>query len=157
YTIDAFERTELIDEIIIVSQPNYTELTWDYVKKNQWNKVTKIFNGGKERFDSTYSALQGLEGEDDNCNILFHDAVRPLIDETIISNCIESLKIFEAVDVVIPSADTLVEVYDDGCISNIPNRALMRRGQTPQAFKLGTIKLAYQRAIAEKRFSFTCD
>ncbi|WP_262251327.1 2-C-methyl-D-erythritol 4-phosphate cytidylyltransferase, partial [Escherichia coli] len=75
--------------------------------------------------------LQGLEGEDDNCNILFHDAVRPLIDETIISNCIESLKIFEAVDVVIPSADTLVEVYDDGCISNIPNRALMRRGQTP--------------------------
>ncbi|MBL4078655.1 bifunctional cytidylyltransferase/SDR family oxidoreductase [Escherichia coli] len=157
YTIDAFERTELIDEIIIVSQPNYTELTWDYVKKNQWNKVTKIFNGGKERFDSTYSALQGLEGEDDNCNILFHDAVRPLIDETIISNCIESLKIFEAVDVVIPSADTLVELYDDGCISNIPNRALMRRGQTPQAFKLGTIKLAYQRAIAEKRFSFTCD
>lgn len=47
YTIDAFERTELIDEIIIVSQPNYTELTWDYVKKNQWNKVTKIFNGGR--------------------------------------------------------------------------------------------------------------
>ncbi|HFL9106994.1 TPA: 2-C-methyl-D-erythritol 4-phosphate cytidylyltransferase, partial [Escherichia coli] len=56
-------------------------------KKNQWEKVTKVFNGGKERFDSTYSALQGLEGEDNNSNILLHDAVRPLINESIINNC----------------------------------------------------------------------
>ncbi|ENQ7766001.1 SDR family NAD(P)-dependent oxidoreductase, partial [Escherichia coli] len=126
-------------------------------KKNQWKKVTKVFNGGKERFDSTYSALQGLEGEDNNSNILLHDAVRPLINESIINNCIDALRNFEAVDVVIPSADTLVEVYDDGCISNIPNRAVMRRGQTPQAFKLGTLKQAYQRAINAQRFSFTCD
>lgn len=126
-------------------------------KKNQWEKVTKVFNGGKERFDSTYSALQGLEGEDNNSNILLHDAVRPLINESIINNCIDALRNFEAVDVVIPSADTLVEVYDDGCISNIPNRAIMRRGQTPQAFKLGTLKQAYQRAINAQRFSFTCD
>ncbi|HFM0960704.1 TPA: SDR family NAD(P)-dependent oxidoreductase, partial [Escherichia coli] len=117
----------------------------------------KVFNGGKERFDSTYSALQGLEGEDNNSNILLHDAVRPLINESIINNCIDALRNFEAVDVVIPSADTLVEVYDDGCISNIPNRAIMRRGQTPQAFKLGTLKQAYQRAINAQRFSFTCD
>ncbi|MGA3783441.1 SDR family NAD(P)-dependent oxidoreductase [Escherichia coli] len=129
----------------------------NFVKKNQWEKVTKVFNGGKERFDSTYSALQGLEGEDNNSNILLHDAVRPLINESIINNCIDALRNFEAVDVVIPSADTLVEVYDDGCISNIPNRAIMRRGQTPQAFKLGTLKQAYQRAINAQRFSFTCD
>ncbi|HCD5749943.1 TPA: SDR family NAD(P)-dependent oxidoreductase, partial [Escherichia coli] len=132
-------------------------LIWKFVKKNQWEKVTKVFNGGKERFDSTYSALQGLEGEDNNSNILLHDAVRPLINESIINNCIDALRNFEAVDVVIPSADTLVEVYDDGCISNIPNRAIMRRGQTPQAFKLGTLKQAYQRAINAQRFSFTCD
>ncbi|EKO4425846.1 SDR family NAD(P)-dependent oxidoreductase, partial [Escherichia coli] len=133
------------------------DLIWKFVKKNQWKKVTKVFNGGKERFDSTYSALQGLEGEDNNSNILLHDAVRPLINESIINNCIDALRNFEAVDVVIPSADTLVEVYDDGCISNIPNRAVMRRGQTPQAFKLGTLKQAYQRAINAQRFSFTCD
>ena len=133
------------------------DLIWKFVKKNQWEKVTKVFNGGKERFDSTYSALQGLEGEDNNSNILLHDAVRPLINESIINNCIDALRNFEAVDVVIPSADTLVEVYDDGCISNIPNRAIMRRGQTPQAFKLGTLKQAYQRAINAQRFSFTCD
>lgn len=157
YTVEAFEKSLNIDEIIIVSHPSYVDLIWKFVKKNQWKKVTKVFNGGKERFDSTYSALQGLEGEDNNSNILLHDAVRPLINESIINNCIDALRNFEAVDVVIPSSDTLVEVYDDGCISNIPNRAVMRRGQTPQAFKLGTLKQAYQRAINAQRFSFTCD
>ncbi|HAX7922871.1 TPA: bifunctional cytidylyltransferase/SDR family oxidoreductase [Escherichia coli] len=157
YTVEAFEKSLNIDEIIIVSHPSYVDLIWKFVKKNQWEKVTKVFNGGKERFDSTYSALQGLEGEDNNSNILLHDAVRPLINESIINNCIDALRNFEAVDVVIPSADTLVEVYDDGCISNIPNRDIMRRGQTPQAFKLGTLKQAYQRAINAQRFSFTCD
>ncbi|MBB2295122.1 MULTISPECIES: SDR family NAD(P)-dependent oxidoreductase [unclassified Escherichia] len=157
YTIDAFERAEAIDEIIIVSQPHYIDMMWDYVKKNQWSKVKKIFNAGTERFDSTYSAIEGLDSESDNCNILFHDAVRPLVSESIINNCIESLNIFDAVDVVIPSSDTLVEVYDDGCISNIPNRSRMRRGQTPQGFKLGIIKQAYKKAIIEKIGNFTCD
>lgn len=157
YTVDAFENSEEIDEVMIVSQPNHIELTWEIIKKNKWKKVSKVFTGGKERFDSTYSALQGLEGFDNDSNILFHDAVRPLVDDNIIHNCIEALRHYEAVDVVIPSADTLVEVYDDGCIANIPNRSTMRRGQTPQAFKLGVIKLAYEKAIATQRFTFTCD
>lgn len=157
YTIDAFDKADNIDEIIIVSQPAHISLTWDIIKKNKWKKVSKVFTGGKERFDSTFSAIQGLEGYENDCNILFHDAVRPLISEAIINDCIEALHKFDAVDVVIPSADTLVEVYDDECIANIPNRSFMRRGQTPQAFKLATIKLAYQKAISEKRFTFTCD
>lgn len=66
-----------------------------------------------------------MEGEDDNCNIFFYDVVRLLIDEIIISNCIEFLKIFEVVDVVILLVDILVEVYDDGCIFNILNCVLM--------------------------------
>lgn len=157
YTIDAFDSANEVDEIVVVSQPNHIELTWELIKKNKWAKVTKVFTGGKERFDSTYSALQGLEGADNNFNVIFHDAVRPLITEDIIHNCIEALKHYDAVDVVIPSADTLVEVYDDGCIANIPNRSTMRRGQTPQAFKLGVIKLAYEKAISAQRFTFTCD
>ncbi|RJT46762.1 bifunctional cytidylyltransferase/SDR family oxidoreductase [Rahnella woolbedingensis] len=157
YAIDAFEKASRIDEIVIVSQPNHINLTWEIIKKNNWKKVTKVFTGGSERFDSTNSALKGLEGYENDCNILLHDAVRPLVNEIIINDCLDALNKFDAVDVVIPSADTLVEVYDDECIANIPNRSVMRRGQTPQAFKLGTIKLAYQKAITEKRFTFTCD
>ncbi|KRV70306.1 pyrophosphorylase [Aeromonas veronii] len=157
YTIDAFNNASEIDEVVIVSQPDYIDLTWSLIKKNKWGKVTKVFVGGNERFNSTYSALQGLEYVDNNANVLFHDAVRPLITEEIIHDCIHALQYYDAVDVVIPSADTLVEVYDDGCIANIPNRSVMRRGQTPQAFKLGVIKLAYEKAIVAQKFTFTCD
>ncbi|RZK48068.1 MAG: SDR family NAD(P)-dependent oxidoreductase [Pedobacter sp.] len=157
YTIDVFEQSSSIDEILIVSQTHHIERTWEIIKKNQWTKVAKVITGGKERFDSTYSALQALKDYDAGCKILFHDAVRPLVNQNIISSCIEALDQFDAVDVVIPSADTLVEVYDDGCIANIPNRTMMRRGQTPQAFKLETIQLAYQKAIEANRYVFTCD
>ncbi|MGL6000595.1 MAG: 2-C-methyl-D-erythritol 4-phosphate cytidylyltransferase [Plesiomonas sp.] len=157
YTIDAFDNALDIDEIIIVSQPEHISLTWDIIKNNKWKKVTKVFSGGKERFDSTYSALKGLDATSDHCNIIFHDAVRPLITENIIHDCIKALDHYDAVDVVIPSTDTLVEVYDDGCIANIPNRSTMRRGQTPQAFKMGVIKKAYEQAISSQQFTFTCD
>ncbi|MBB1198990.1 SDR family NAD(P)-dependent oxidoreductase [Enterobacteriaceae bacterium 89] len=157
YTVDSFENAADIDEIIIVSQHDYIDDTWELVKKNRWIKVSKVVHGGRERFDSTWSALQALEGYDSQCRILFHDAVRPLVSEAIIKKCVTALKSFDAVDVVIPSADTLVEVRDDGCIANIPNRASMRRGQTPQAFRLGSIRQAYEKAFELGKFTFTCD
>jgi ribitol-5-phosphate 2-dehydrogenase (NADP+) / D-ribitol-5-phosphate cytidylyltransferase len=157
YTVDEFQNSKEIDEIFIVAQTQHINRTWDIIKKNKWTKVTKVVTGGNERFDSTYSALTALKDYDLSSNIIFHDAVRPLISNKIISECIVSLKNFDAVDVVIPSADTLVEVYDNGCISNIPNRSMMRRGQTPQAFKLRTIQQAYKNAIEANRSVFTCD
>jgi ribitol-5-phosphate 2-dehydrogenase (NADP+) / D-ribitol-5-phosphate cytidylyltransferase len=157
YTLDSFENASDIDEIIIVSQFDYIDDVWALVKKNRWTKVSKVVHGGRERFDSTWSALQALTEYDGQCRVLFHDAVRPLVSEAIIKKCINALGAFDAVDVVIPSADTLVEVRDDGCIANIPHRASMRRGQTPQAFRLATIRQAYEKALAVGKFSFTCD
>ncbi len=157
YTIDVFQNSDEIDEIIIVSQIQHIHLTWEIIKKNKWSKITKVVTGGTERFDSTYSALTTLRGNEARCKVLFHDAVRPLVNQKIISNCLAALQNFDAVDVVISSADTLVEVYDDGCISSIPNRSFMRRGQTPQAFTLGTIQLAYSKALEINRKTFTCD
>ena len=157
YTVQQFEDAPSIDEIIIVSQAQYIDKTWSLVKRNNWRKVSKVVVGGKERFDSTASAIQSMSGYDDSTKVLFHDSVRPLITNKIIEDCIDKLDTFNAVDVVIPSADTLVEIYDDGCILNIPNRAHMRRGQTPQAFLLGTISEAYKEAVRQNRFVFTCD
>ncbi|TNH06153.1 D-ribitol-5-phosphate cytidylyltransferase, partial [Testudinibacter sp. TR-2022] len=157
YTIETFESSNKIDEIFIVSKNEYIEKTWDIINRNNWKKVSKVLVGGKERFDSTYSALIALRKYSPETKVIFHDAVRPLITQKIIHDCIDKLDLFDAVDVVIPSSDTLVEVYDDGCISNIPNRNTMRRGQTPQAFKLKTISTAYQMAVEQKRNVFTCD
>ena len=42
--------------------------------------------------------------------MLLHDAVRPLVSQTIIAANVEALETYEAVDTAIPSADTVIEV-----------------------------------------------
>jgi 2-C-methyl-D-erythritol 4-phosphate cytidylyltransferase len=157
YTVQSFEDSLFIDEIIIVSKNEFIEKTWDIVKKNSWRKVTKVITGGKERFDSTLSALKSMVDYPSDTKTIFHDAVRPFVGGKIIEDCIYKLDLFDVVDVVIPSSDTIVEIYDDGCIANIPNRSNIRRGQTPQAFKLSIIRDAYKKALAQNNMTFTCD
>ncbi|WP_333811709.1 SDR family oxidoreductase, partial [Timonella senegalensis] len=86
-----------------------------------------------------------------------HDAVRPLLEDRIIKSCVDALETYAAVDVVIPSSDTIVEVDDDGIIRSIPNRATLRRGQTPQAFKLSVLREAYALAESDPGFAATDD
>jgi len=157
YTIDAFNRHSMIDKIIIVSKEEYIDRVWDIVKKNSFAKVEKIIAGGLDRFGSTYSALKALEDETPNSKILFHDAVRPLIDEVTITKCIEELENYDAIDTAIDATDTIINIDKNSYIKDIPNREFMKRGQTPQGFKLGTITQAYNKAIELGRGTFTCD
>ena len=106
------------------------------------------------RNDTTKLALDQLGA--DECNVLFHDAVRPLVNQRIVRECVNALRTYEAVDVAIPSADTII-VVDDGVISDIPDRGRLRRGQTPQGFRLSTIRRAYELAWQDPDFAATDD
>jgi len=155
HTIDVFEHCALIDEICIVSKPEFAEQVEGLVVKNRYKKVKKILNGGKERYDSSMAAINAYT--DDDANMLFHDAVRPLVNERIIHDCIEALKHFNAVDVAAKTTDTIISVDAHECIDFIPNRAYLRNGQTPQCFKRGTIRRAYELALADPDFVTTDD
>jgi 2-C-methyl-D-erythritol 4-phosphate cytidylyltransferase len=152
-----FEKSDAVDEIVVVAKSDYAGLIWELANKNGWGKLAKVVNGGDDRYSSTRSAIVALADYPDDTKILLHDAVRPLLSERIIDDCVSTLDFFSAVDVVIPSSDTLVVVQDNGCISSIPARASMRRGQTPQAFTLRVLKDAYARADKLGRSDFTCD
>ena len=155
HTIEVFENCAQIDEICIVSKSDYVTNVEELVVKNQYKKVKKILNGGKERYDSSLAAINAYT--DDNANLLFHDAVRPLVNERIIRDCIEALQKYNAVDVAAKTTDTIISVDANECIDFIPNRAYLRNGQTPQCFKRGTIKRAYDLALADPNFVTTDD
>lgn len=155
HTLDVFENCAQIDEICVVSKPDYVNDVEALVVKNQYKKVKKVLNGGKERYHSSLAAIDAYT--DDNINMLFHDAVRPLINERIINDCIEALKTYNAVDVAAKTTDTIISVDSKECIEFIPNRANLRNGQTPQCFKRGTIKRAYELALADPNFTTTDD
>ena len=155
HTVDVFERNSRIDEIAIVSNPMLISDFENIVLRNKWRKVKKILKGGKERYDSSLSAIRAYE--DDDVNLIFHDAVRPLVSQRIVNDVIDALDKYNAVDVAIPSADTIIEVDNDDFISHIPDRSRLRRGQTPQAFSIGVIKKAYDKALKDPNFKTTDD
>lgn len=154
HTVDVFERNHHIDEIVIVSNPFYISEVENIVIKNGWKKVRKILKGGKERYDSSLAAIRAYE--DPDLNLIFHDAVRPLVSDRIINDVVEALATYRAVDVALPSADTIIRV-DGEFIEDIPDRSQLRRGQTPQAFRMGTIRKAYELAMKDPDFKVTDD
>ena len=155
HTIDVFENNNHIDEIAVVTRGEYVSDIEQMIVNNHYQKVKKVLLGGKERYHSSLSAINAYT--DDNDNLIFHDAVRPLLNDRIINDCVEALKHYDAVDVAIPVADTIIQVDKDECIESIPKRASLRSGQTPQCFKRGVINKAYQLAFEDPAFSTTDD
>lgn len=156
HTIAAFEQSPLIDEIIILMTPGYLDPIHAIVKSGEYKKVSQVLEGAETRNGTTARALAALG--DEECNVLFHDAVRPLVSQTIIEDCVKALEKYDAVDTAIPSADTIVSVEADReVISDVLPRHLLRRGQTPQAFKLSVIRKAYETANQDPNFTSTDD
>lgn len=156
HTIDAFQRNPHIDEIAVVSNPAYVSDVENILLRNpHWTKLHRILKGGKERYDSSLSAIRAFEGSED-VNLIFHDAVRPLVSQRIIDDVCQALEQYEAIDVTLPAVDTIIE-QTDGIISHIPDRSRLQRGQTPQAFRLSVISEAYRRALQDPDFRVTDD
>lgn len=156
HTLDVFQNHPQIDEIAVVSHPHHINEVETLLIKNHYTKLKKILQGGKERYHSSLAAINAYDmGEE--INLIFHDAVRPLVNNRIISDCISALEIYNAVDVAIKTTDTIIQASSTNCITGIPLREHLRNGQTPQAFKLSTIKRAYKLALEDSEFRTTDD
>jgi 2-C-methyl-D-erythritol 4-phosphate cytidylyltransferase len=160
HSIRAFSQHPDIDEIVIVSHADYVELVESIARP--YPKVKHVVTGGKERYDSTLSALRLYQQEQtshptSDIRVLIHDCVRCLVSQRIISDCIEAMNRYKAVDVAIPCTDTICEVNAEGHIVRIPPRASLRNVQTPQAFHLDTIAEAYRIGLQDPAFVTTDD
>ncbi|MCW2119885.1 bifunctional cytidylyltransferase/SDR family oxidoreductase [Flavobacterium sp. 7A] len=155
HAVDVFEKNEMIDEIAIVINSHYTFMVEDMIIKNGWFKVKRILEGGEERYHSSLAAINAYQ-DFKEANLIFHDAARPLVSQRIVNDVILAMEHYSAIDVAINSADTIIEVEKD-IITAIPNRAKMRRGQTPQGFKQAIIAKAYKLALKDENFEATDD
>jgi len=154
HTIKVFQTCPNIEEIVIVCHESYIDYVWDLVSQYLFSKVVKVVCGGKTRQESS---LIGLKCCEHTKYVLIHDGVRPFLSHQVINSLIEAVKIHKAVDTVIPSADTLVEIDENRIITNIPDRSQFRRGQTPQAFDQELILSAHQQALLDSIDNATDD
>lgn len=157
YSVQTFESHPLIDQIAIVSHKDYIENINALIRQNGWQKVTKVLPGGSERYESSLIALRSYAAYSDS-NILIHDAARPLVSPRIITDSIKALESNNAVMVGLATSDTIFQTDKEGkYIESIPQRALLRRAQTPQSFKIGTLSRAFEIALKDPAFVCTDD
>jgi len=155
HTIDVLSASPLVDDIVVMMTPGYLDEVRAIVRRGGYSKVSQILEGAQTRNGTTARALAALG--DEECNVLFHDAVRPLVSQRIIADCVAALQHHEAVDTAIPSADTIISVTDADTIDDVLPRSVLRRGQTPQGFRLSVIRRAYEIAEQDPEFVATDD
>lgn len=155
HTIEKIEHSTCIDSMILVVSETYLNYVQELVRKNAFQKVVKIIPGGDTRQASSYAGICACDK--DTQNVLFHDAIRPFVSNAILEATVKALERYKAVDVAIPCADTMIQINDQNIITNIPERSLFRRGQTPQGFDLKLIREAYERYLQEDNLVFTDD
>ncbi len=172
HSIETFNSHPAIDEVAVVVHPDWRGEFDTIASRNNWPKLTKVIDGGSERYMSSLNAIMAYIDEPDDTNMLLHDAARPWVSSEIIDRVVASLQYHEAVGVAVPSTDTVWEVHPDmgmesgewrvesgvpRFVARIPERRLMWRAQTPQAFRLPLIRDAYQRALQDPQFQATDD
>lgn len=148
HTIEKFQDSKLIDEIIIIAKEDEVEYCKKHiVRKYNFDKVTKVIRGGKERQDSVYNGLMAM---DNRTNIIVsHDGARPFVTEKIIRESIEEAKKVGAAVVGVPVTDTVKMLRDEdgSCIDYTPKRSLLWAAQTPQVFRKEILIEAYEKAL----------
>jgi len=115
----------------------------------------EIISGGSNRQASTLNALEHLASSPP-AKVIIYYAARPFILCQIVNDVIKALEHYEAVDVAIPTADTVI-IEREGFIQSIPKRTHILRGQTPQGFHYTPLMQAYHELGTERLTEFTDD
>ena len=137
YSIEIFLNSKFINGVVIVSSHQWMDFLIDSYPE------CKIVLGGKTRQESSFL---GLKACPQNTNhVLIHDSARPFISQKIISNIVEKLKNFDAVNLSIPTSDTVVYSKNE-LVQSIPNREEIFLSQTPQSFKYDVILEAHEKS-----------
>ncbi len=147
YTLDLFQKCGMIDEIVISVQKDFMTLIEEIKEIYSITKLAQIIEGGAERQNSVFNALQSLNASYDDL-IIIHDAVRPLLPQSVLINAIETAKQFGSAVVAIQARDTLIQGADS-VISYI-DRKEFYYAQTPQIFRYKILLEAMKNAAAEK-------
>jgi ribitol-5-phosphate 2-dehydrogenase (NADP+) / D-ribitol-5-phosphate cytidylyltransferase len=152
HSVAAFEQAPGVDEILVVMAAGFTGAARRILRAGGYAKISEVIEGGPARPDSSRRAIAAVGGDATQCNVLLHDAARPLLGQQIIADCLRALDADQAIGVAVPSSDTIVEVRD-AIMTGMPRRETLQRCQTPQGFRLSVIRKAYELADADPHFT----
>jgi len=154
HTLRKFAAVDAVSEIWIALRENEMagfRARLESEAKDVLKKKVELVAGGEHRQQSVANALNAVAAAADDI-VLVHDAVRPFVTGEIIQEVIDAAQKYGAAVAGLPAVDTVkqVERTAEGALikATIP-RAGIVMAQTPQGFRYGVIKKAFDEASAD--------
>jgi 2-C-methyl-D-erythritol 4-phosphate cytidylyltransferase len=149
HTLKVFQEADCIAGIYLVApEQEIPFCRSDVVERYGFTKVRAIVAGGAERQNSVHNGLAAMQGVGDDDLVLVHDGVRPFVSAELLERAARAADEFGGAVVAVPVKDT-VKIARGGIIAGTPPREELWLAQTPQAFRYGLIRSAYEAAASE--------
>lgn len=149
YTMEAFQKHPDIDEMGIVCIDGWHEILKAYARQYHINKLKWVVLGGNTGQESIYNGIvEAKKYYKDTDLILVHDAIRPMVSQEIISDCIIQCKKYGSAIAAVP-CNTAVLKYSGKKYqetTEVIDRRTLAMTQTPQGFPLGKLLWAHDEA-----------
>ena len=148
YTLEAFQNHPLIDSIEVVCIKGWEDEVWAYKEKYGITKLSWIVKGGASGQESIRNGVYNLKGiAGDKDNIIIHDGIRPLVDDTVLDDVISKCNEHGNGVTSMPYNEQIFLVDDEiSTVKYIP-RETLRRVATPQCYKYKLLDEKYHEAF----------
>ncbi len=151
YTLEGFQKHPQIDAIEVVCLEGWQEVLWAYAKQFGIDKLKWVVTGGRSGQESIRNGVFHLEGKaaaDDI--IIVHDGIRPLVDETVLTDVILKAQQYGNAVTSMPYNEQIFVADDEiSTVSFIP-RETIRRVSTPQAYRFDLLDSKYHEAFEKE-------
>lgn len=139
YTMQAFQNHPSIDAIQVVCLDGWHDILRAYAKQFDIGKLIGITSGGRNGQASIRNGILALrERFSDDDIVLVHDAIRPMVSEDIISDCISKCQLYGSAVAAIPCAEAMIETQDKVMGFGVFDRDKLMRTQTHKPSRLGS-------------------
>ena len=147
HTIEAFEHTDSVREIILVARAERVTEFEELVRHSKFKKVRRVVAGGKHRQDSVQAGLNSLSAEADY--VAVHDAARALVMPEQIERVFALAREHGAAALAEPVTDTLKRADQNRFVTGSVPRQSLYAMQTPQIFARELLERAYAGVVAK--------
>lgn len=145
HTVRAFQQTDVIQEIIIVTRQDLIMPIAEACR--EFDKVKAVVLGGNTRQESVNAGLNALSNKVKLAAI--QDGARPLATWQLIDRVVRAAHTYSAAAPAIPVKDT-VKLVEGGLVKETPDRARLKAVQTPQVFDIALLRAALKKAADEQ-------
>lgn len=154
HTLQNFQNSPLIDEIVVVMLTNYIDYTRELLDKYQLAKVTTVTPGGETGQASIYRGLKAIEAAhpDSNPIVFIHDGVRPIIEPDLIARNLKSVQQHGSAISAIPAYETEA-IVNQTQITQLIDRSKAWIARAPQSFYFRDILAAHEAALKNHDFT----